>query len=186
MSRNGVRETRLPEDSSPPPTRTEIITSFAAMGGGIGASLALESGAVTGAALVPTIAAGLGGVGASGIIAWEIGGMINDIGFVRDSLQSMVDYLFGGSAPLNNPNSIWLTPIPDVSNWKSKNGTDEEMGWYVYEEGDAAVCVVNDWWKDDLVDPDGGTAHAGIICFATSDGLIGLQQNGQLMALFGI
>lgn len=80
-------------------TDTQILTTGAALGGGIGAALALESGTVTGAALVGVNAAYFGGLGASYLVGREIGQFIGSIPAVQNGLQSAVEYFFPTDPP---------------------------------------------------------------------------------------
>lgn len=120
------------------PTGQEVITVTGAIGGGVGASLAITSGTVTGAALVPVLVAGFAGVGATAVASWTIGKAIGETDLVRDSLVSLMESL----VPINDgqeknagniveKNTVECSWAPGEKFTANFGGTTIEVSFYV-------------------------------------------------------
>lgn len=88
-------------------TRTEILALAGGIGGGIGADVAFASGAAVGTAAITVWGAAFVGVGATIYASVEIGTVVGNIPFVRDSLQSAVEYFFPTDPPHEADEMAW-------------------------------------------------------------------------------
>lgn len=98
--------------TKPGPTQGELLALGGAIGGGVGASIAIESGPIVGVAAVSVGVAGVAGLFASGIAGWELGKLIASVDVVQDSLQEVVEYIFPTNPLKNEIDIAW----PEYSN----------------------------------------------------------------------
>ncbi len=88
-------------------TRTEMLALAGGIGGGIGADIAIASGAAVGTGAITILGAGAVGIVSTLIVADQIGTAIGNIPAVRDGLQSVVEYFFPTDPPPNASEPIW-------------------------------------------------------------------------------
>lgn len=88
-------------------TITEALALAGGIGGGIGADIAIASGAAVGTAAITVWGAAAVGVGATIIASVEVGTVIGNIPFVRDNLQSAVEYFFPTEPPRGDKEIQW-------------------------------------------------------------------------------
>lgn len=134
---------RLATDGGSGPTRGEAMGAAGAIGGGIGASIAIKSGTVTGAAWVGVGAAGLTGVAASGMVGWEAGTALYKVDLVQQYIQWQMEKV--GLLPelWKNPFfPLYLEPaqFPDpMPKLDLEWGNPRKEIWPIPQEGDKLV-----------------------------------------------
>ncbi|MES2320125.1 MAG: hypothetical protein V4631_21825 [Pseudomonadota bacterium] len=101
---------------------SEVITVSGAIGSGVGASIALSSGTITGAAFIPVLAAGFAGVGATAYASWSLGTAIGETDIVRDNILKLIEAVM--------PNDTVSTP-PEV--WENDGGFEVVFGTERFE-----------------------------------------------------
>lgn len=76
------------------PDGTKVVAVGAAIGGGVGAALAIDGGSVVGAALIGGIGAYGAGLAATGYVAWTLGTAVGETEIVRDNLEKLIEAIF--------------------------------------------------------------------------------------------
>jgi hypothetical protein len=81
------------------PSADDVMKITAGLGGGVGASILLSAGSVTGAALLPVWIAAGGGLGATVVASKVVGTAIGETDFVKDNLVKLLEAIW----PIEEP-----------------------------------------------------------------------------------
>lgn len=130
------------------PMQGEVLTLGGALGAGWGAHVAIEAGAMAGAAAVGIGAAAVAGLFAAGIVGWNLGKIIGETPVVRDALQDLIDKVMkpaDGEAPIVAPaverdRTAWTFDMDGDG-----DGAPVDIGFYVGDPSEMQLAFEADF-----------------------------------------
>ncbi len=132
------------------PTGGETIGLGVAIGGGVGASLAITQGGLVGTSLVTVWGAGLGGVAAAGYAGWGVGSWVYERPIVRDNIQKALEAIWPNDSKEKPPMEITVPEKPgDKFSVSFYDGAEVyDVNFYMDGQGDEGISMGQDWHSD--------------------------------------